>query len=130
MIQKMIYGITERRNEMETNTLKLTDEGYVYISKNGIEYELLDGVTINPKGQSKTSDICFIMFVYVQHNDDDPKETNSTLIDWFWGSAFVGQKYINGEFIESLEADGTIVDAVDNYEKAHPDFVKMYGKEN
>lgn len=130
MIQKMIYGITERRNEMETNTLKLTDEGYVYISKNGIEYDLLAGVTINPNGQDRTSDICFIMFTYVQKDDNDPKETMSELIGWFWGAGFIGYTYINGKFVETLEADGAIVDDVDNYEKAHSDFVKMYGKEN
>lgn len=130
MILKTIYGITERRNEMETNTLKLTDEGYNYISKNGIEYKLLDGVTINPNGQEYTSDICFIMFIYVKKDDNDPKETISELIGWFWGSGFIGQKYVDGKFVETLEADGTIVDEVDNYEKAHPDFVKMYGKEN
>lgn len=115
---------------METNTLKLTDEGYVYISKNGIEYDLLAGVTINPNGQDRTSDICFIMFVYVQKDDNDPKETMSELIGWFWGAGFIGYTYINGKFVETLEADGAIVDEVDNYEKAHPDFVKMYGKEN
>lgn len=115
---------------METNTLKLTDEGYVYISKNGIEYDLLVGVTINPNGQDRTSDICFIMFTYVQEDDNDPKETTSELIGWFWGAGFIGYHYTNGEFVETLEADGAIVDEVDNYEKAHPDFVKMYGKEN
>ena len=115
---------------METNTLKLTDEGYVYISKNGIEYDLLAGVTINPNGQDRTSDICFIMFTYVQKDDNDPKETMSELIGWFWGAGFIGYTYINGKFVKTLEADGAIVDEVDNYEKAHPDFVKMYGKEN
>ena len=115
---------------METNTLKLTDEGYNYISKNGIEYQLLDGVTINPNGQEYTSDICFIMFIYVKKDDDDLKETISELIGWFWGSGFIGKKYVDGKFVETFEADGAIVDEVDNYEKAHPDFVKMYGKEN
>lgn len=115
---------------MKTNTLILTNEGYNYISKNGIEYTLLDGVTINLKGRECSSDICFIVFIYVQKDDNDPKKTISDVIDWFWGSGFVGQKYVDGKFVESLEADGAIVDAVDNYENTHHDFVKMYRKEN
>lgn len=40
--------------------IKLKNKGYVFISRNGIEYELLEGITIGAARQ-RTSDIIFIM---------------------------------------------------------------------
>ena len=95
--------------------LKLTNEGYVCVSKNGIEYSLLEGKTINPHGKAYASDICFIMFF---GNEDEPK---SILIGWLWGAAFIGANDDTNETIEYL---------INSYEKEHLDFVEKYRKEN
>ena len=50
--------------------IKLTNEGYVFISKKGIKYDLLEGVTIGvtPK---YTSDIIFIFLSDSDYNVKD-----------------------------------------------------------
>lgn len=49
--------------------LKLKEDGYVYISDRGIEYELLEGVGIG--GRKCTSDIIFICLMNSEYNVDD-----------------------------------------------------------
>lgn len=50
--------------------LKLTDEGYTYISEAGHQYDVLEGITIG--GVKKcTSDMIFIMFTDCDYNLDN-----------------------------------------------------------
>lgn len=65
--------------------IQLQKEGYIYISKAGIEYELLEGVSIGSSPQY-TSDIIFIMlknpFFY---------EVDTSFVNFFYGATFIDQ---------------------------------------
>lgn len=50
--------------------IKLENEGYCFISNNGIKYELLEGVSIGSK-EMYTSDIIFIMLTNPNYNVDN-----------------------------------------------------------
>ncbi len=50
--------------------LKLKEDGYVYISERGIEYDLLEGVSLGTK-RKYTSDFIFIMFANAEYNIDN-----------------------------------------------------------
>ena len=50
--------------------LKLKEDGYVFVSDRGIEYELLEGMSIGSE-QKYTSDIIFIMLNNAEYNVDN-----------------------------------------------------------
>lgn len=60
--------------------LKLETDGYVFISESGIEYELLEGVSIGADRQY-TSDIIFIMLTDPDYNVDN------NVVGWLFGSS-------------------------------------------
>lgn len=60
--------------------LQLKDDGYVFVSDSGIEYELLEGVSIGANKQY-TSDIIFIMLLDCDYNVDN------NVVGWLFGSS-------------------------------------------
>ena len=50
--------------------LKLKEDGYVYVSDRGIEYELLEGMSIGAN-KRYTSDIIFIILNNAEYNVED-----------------------------------------------------------
>lgn len=60
--------------------LHLKDDGYVFVSNSGIEYELLEGVSIGADKQY-TSDIVFIMLLDCDYNVDN------NVAGWLFGSS-------------------------------------------
>lgn len=51
--------------------LKLKSDGYVYVSNKGIEYELLEEMSIGEE-RKHTSDIIFIMLNNAEYNVENP----------------------------------------------------------
>lgn len=82
--------------------IKLTSEGYVFISKKGIMYDLLEGVSIGTE-QKITSDIIFI-FLY---------DTDYNVKDNFVGYLY-GAQILETDLTGYEESIGKIVD---EYEK-------------
>ena len=82
--------------------LNLTENGYVYTSKNGIKYDLFEGTSIgiSPK---KTSDIIFVMMSDVDFN------VENHIVGWLFG-AFILPNRLD-------EYDASITEMVDIYEK-------------
>ena len=82
--------------------LNLTEDGYVYTSKNGIKYDLFEGTSIgiSPK---KTSDIIFVMMSDVDFN------VENHIVGWLFGA------YILPNRLD--EYDASIAEIVDIYEK-------------
>lgn len=81
--------------------IKLENEGYIYISKRGLKYELLEGVSIGSPTQY-TSDIIFIMFSDLDIKVDTP------LVNFLYGATFINEcieEYDNmiGEMVEEFE---------------------------
>lgn len=74
--------------------IKTNEEGYIFVSKSGKEYSLLEGVTFGDL-ETYTSDIVFIM-------DDKDENTKPELVYWMYGAAFV--KELN-EYIEDVVAE-------------------------
>lgn len=62
--------------------IKLENEGYIYISKKGLKYELLEGVSIGST-PTYTSDIIFIMLCDLDVSVDTP------LVNFFYGATFM-----------------------------------------
>lgn len=82
--------------------LKLTDDGYTFISKNGIEYDILEGVTIGVSPQ-KTSDMIFIVLNNADYNVEDH------IVGHLFGACFVAKR--------ETEYDEAITELVYKYEK-------------
>ena len=80
----------------------VTEDGYVYTSKNGIKYDLFEGTSIgiSPK---KTSDIIFVMMSDVDFN------VENHIVGWLFG-AFILPNRLD-------EYDASITEMVDIYEK-------------
>ncbi len=75
--------------------IELTDDGYIYRSKNGIEYDLYEAISIGIEPQ-KTSDLIIIML-------------NGALVGWLPGAGVLAENLYTYEI-----AMGNIVDT---YEK-------------
>lgn len=82
--------------------LKLGKDGYIFISKNGNRYEILEGMTIG-NDKRKTSDIIFIMY--------DPLDEPLELVSWLYGATAFR------EYNEIKEFEESITELVDQYEK-------------
>ena len=84
--------------------IKLEKEGYVYISKKGLKYELLEGVTMGSTPQY-TSDIIFIMLSDLDVHVDTP------FVNFFYGATFLN-------------------DSIEEYNNMIRDLVKEYERRN
>ena len=82
--------------------IKLEQEGYIYISKRGLKYELLEGVSIGSPKQY-TSDVIFIMLSGLDLKIQTP------FVGFFYGASFIN------ESIE--EYDQIIEEMVEEYER-------------
>ena len=82
--------------------LNLTENGYVYTSKNGIKYDLFEGtyIGISPR---KTSDIIFVMMSDIDLNFEEH------IVGWLFG-AFILPNRLD-------EYYASITEMVDIYEK-------------
>lgn len=82
--------------------LKLKEDGYVYVSDRGIEYELLEGISIGAE-RRYTSDIIFIVLNNAEYNVEDH---------------IVGYLFGAGVFERQLmDYDESIKEIVDDFEK-------------
>ncbi len=84
--------------------IKLKNDGYVYVSDLGIEYELLEGVSIGSEKQY-TSDIIFIMLMDANYNAD------THFVDYLFGAT-------------------TMENRIDEYEESIREIVRAYEKRN
>lgn len=85
--------------------LQLKDDGYVYISDSGIEYELLEGVSIGADKQY-TSDVVFITLFNCNYNVDN------NVVGWLFGSSTMFDSEAN---VKSYEE--SINEIVSEFEK-------------
>lgn len=81
--------------------IKLEKEGYIFISKKGLKYELLEGVSIGSTPQY-TSDIIFIIFSNLDIKVDTP------LVNFLYGATFINEcleeyNSMIGEMVEEFE---------------------------
>ena len=90
--------------EKETEYIKLKNDGFVYISEKGIEYELLEGFTIGRK-ERYTSDIIFITLMNADYDIDE------IIVGYLYGAhAFANNPK---EYQESIK------EIVEEFEKKH-----------
>lgn len=82
--------------------LQLTADGYVFKSKNGIEYNILEGMTIGVSPR-KTSDIIFILL----NNADYDVENH--FVGYLFGACLLLER--------KTEYEESIAELVDKYEK-------------
>lgn len=82
--------------------LKLMEDGYQFISKNGIEYDILEGMTIGIEPQ-KTSDMIFIVLNNADYNVEDH------IVGYLFGACLLPDR--------EYEYDKAITELVDKYEK-------------
>lgn len=82
--------------------LKLKEDGYVYISDRGIEYELLEGMSIGAE-RRYTSDIIFIVLNNAEYNVED------YIVGYLFGAGVFERQLM--DYDESIKA------IVDDFEK-------------
>lgn len=82
--------------------LKLKSDGYVYVSDKGIEYELLEGMSIGTE-RKYTSDIIFIVLNNAEYNVEDH------IVGYLFGASVFERQLM--DYDESIKA------IVDDFEK-------------
>lgn len=82
--------------------LKLKSDGYVYVSDRGIEYELLEGMSIGTE-QKYTSDIIFIVLNNAEYNVEDH------IVGYLFGASVFERQL--------MDYDESIKELVDDFEK-------------
>ena len=82
--------------------LKLKEDGYVYISDRGIEYELLEGMSIGTE-RKYTSDIIFIVLNNAEYNVEDH------IVGYLFGASVLEK--------DLMSYDESIKELVDDFEK-------------
>ena len=82
--------------------LKLKEDGYVYVSDGGVEYELLEGMSIGAE-RKYTSDIIFIMLNNEEYNVDN------NVVGYLFGADIF--------FEDSRYYEESIKEMVDEFEK-------------
>ena len=82
--------------------LKLKEDGYVYVSDRGIEYELLEGMSIGSE-RKYTSDIIFIILNNAEYNVEDH------IVGYLFGASVFERQLM--DYDESIKA------MVDEFEK-------------
>lgn len=100
-----IVDILDRQYSKPRGRLKMTDEGYIFVSKTGIEYSIYEGLTIG-ESPRHTSDIMFITF--------DRYCMNQEVVDFLYGATFLTDK-------DTIKG---ISQTVDEWELFHPDIVE------
>ena len=82
--------------------LQLTEDGYKFISENGIEYDILEGVTIGVSPR-KTSDMIFILLNNADYN------VENHFVGYLFGACLFSER--------ETEYEESIAELVDKYEK-------------
>lgn len=82
--------------------LQLTEDGYKFISENGIEYDILEGATIGVSPR-KTSDMIFILLNNADYN------VENHFVGYLFGACLLSER--------KTEYEESIVELVDKYEK-------------
>lgn len=82
--------------------LQLTEDGYVFKSKNGIEYDILEGMAIGVSPR-KTSDIIFILLNNADYDVEDH------FVGYLFGACLLPER--------ETEYEESIAEFVDKYEK-------------
>ena len=75
--------------------LKLKEDGYVYVSDRGIEYELLEGMSIGAN-KRYTSDIIFIILNNAEYNVEDH------IVGYLFGASVLERQLM--DYDESIKA--------------------------
>ena len=75
--------------------LKLKEDGYIYVSDRGIEYELLEGMSIGSE-RKYTSDIIFIMLNNAEYNVEDH------IVGYLFGAGVLEKQLM--DYDESIKA--------------------------
>lgn len=82
--------------------LQLTEDGYVFKSKNGIEYDILEGMAIGVSPR-KTSDMIFILLNNADYN------VENHFVGYLFGACLFSER--------ETEYEESIAELVDKYEK-------------
>ena len=112
-ISKRYYELADAirncKNELnkgaDMGKLKMTEEGYIFVSASGIEYDLLEGSTINGD-KPYSSDILFVMFTRY--------DCESDMVYWMYGA----------EFVKDEDNVKIISEKVNKWESEHEDLVQ------
>lgn len=89
--------------------LKMTKEGYIFISDNDIMYGLYEGLTVGTKPRY-TSDILFVVF--------DLYDAYSETVGIMYGAGFLDEGDFDDYTIKYIDT------VVSKWESEHPDIVK------
>ena len=87
--------------------IELTDQGYVFISKSGVEYELLEGLSMGTNNRY-TSDIIFIML-----SDERYATEMNPFVNFLHGATLIEDSFeeyneVIGEYVEEYEKKNNI----------------------
>lgn len=100
------------------------EDGFGFISDNGVEYELLEGESL---GGNTTSDIIFIMVKdQFDENGNNVFEVGHLFVEWLFGAELLtreGTKY-HHQIISSLDG------FTERHEKEHPYIVDYFKRKN
>ena len=105
--------------------LKRNNEGWYYVSGNGIHYELLEGKTIGGD-KSYTSDTLFIMLNIDTEDDEYAKEIyrlgeDRMLVYFMQMDGNKETDYLNEDYIQEV---------VENFEAKHSELIKFIVSNN
>lgn len=102
------------------------EEGYNFISDNGVEYELLEGTTIAETVSERTSDIVFVLLKeQFDENGDGIFKTDDLLVTWRYGAFMITDSdSTRSEMIKDFD------EKTKKYEEKHPEVVKFYMNKN
>ena len=99
-----------------------TEEGYNFVSDNGVEYDLLEGTTIVENVKERTSDIVFVLLKeQFDENGDAIFNTNDLLVTWRYGAFMITD---SGRTRSEITKD--FEERTKEYEEKHPEVVKFY----
>lgn len=88
-------------------------DGYDYISDNGVEYELVEGMSLMGKS---TSDIIIMIFP-----DKDAVFNGLECVDMVCGATFMDEESYRKDVLETLDK------YAEKFEQKHPEVVEYYG---
>lgn len=88
-------------------------DGYDYISDNGIEYELVEGMALMGKS---TSDLIIMIFP-----DKDAVFNGFECVDMVFGATFMDKESYRKDVLETLDK------CAKKFEQKHPEIVEYYG---
>lgn len=91
-------------------------DGYDFISDNGIEYELVEGMSLMGKS---TSDLIIMIFP-----DKDAVFNGLECVDMVFGATFMAKESYRKDVLETLDK------YAEKFEQKHPEIVEYYGEKN